>query len=400
MNFDEIIDRSSSWAAKWVEVNHDEDKPAVIPLWVADMDFPGPKAVAEALEKRAAHPAYGYTRVSPGYFEALVCWYSSHYGVDLQAGDFMPGPGVVPSIGVTVRALSRPGDGVLIFTPVYGPFFDMILHNGRVPVEAPMSLDEKGRYHFTEAVMETALAAARKEGRNTPLILVSSPHNPGGAVWEREELALLLAFARKEKMRVIFDEIHSDFVFPPKTFTTAAAFPDYADTTVILSGANKSFNLGGLQGSHFVVRDAGLKTAVKEDMRSCGFSIPSIFNLTAVEAAYRSGGPWLSELTAYIRRNIEEAVSALNAGIPGARAYLPEGTYLIWADMAEPIRRLGLKDDRELALRLENQGRVKITAGSGFGKNGASFIRINTACPRVQLMEGIARIIGFSQTAG
>jgi cystathionine beta-lyase len=268
----------------------------------------------------------------------------------------------------------------------------MILHNGRIPVEVPMILDGNGRYRFSEDLLEQGLAAVRREGRRVPLILFSSPHNPGGAVWDQEELEMLSAFARKEGMILVSDEIHGDFVFPPKTFVSAAAFPDYADRMVILSGANKTFNLGGLQGSHFIVRDSGLRRKLKEELRAMAFSAPNLFFLSAVEAAYREGGPWLAELKVYLRDNMAAAVSGLNQGIPGLRACLPEGTYLIWADVSAPIRRLGLRDDQELARRLELQGRVKVSPGSSFGAPGAGFIRINAACPRSQLMEGIARI--------
>lgn len=395
MDFDTPVDRAGTWAGKWVDMNE-----GVIPLWMADMDLPCPEAVTSALVQRAAHPMYGYTRISPGFWEALIAWYDVQYGLRVEPRDCFIGPGVVPSLGAAVRALSNPGDGVLIFTPVYHPFFDMILHNGRTPVEIPLVLDGNGRYRFTESMLEQGLAAARRAGLQVPLILFSSPHNPGGAVWDQEELEVLLAFARRAGMILVSDEIHSDFVFPPKRFISAAALPDCGDITVIVSGANKTFNLGGLQGSHFITRNSGMRSKLKEALRGMAFQAPSLFFLTAVEAAYRDGGPWVAELKGYVRDNIHAAAAYLNGEIPGLRAYTPEGTYLIWADVSALIRRLGLRGDQELARALEAGGRVKVSAGTDFGDAGAGFIRINAACPRSQLMEGLRRLRRRTLTSG
>jgi cystathionine beta-lyase len=391
MNFDIVIDRSGTDTSKWERVDKEAGKEGVIPLWVADMDFPSPPAVTAALRERAAHPIYGYTRLSQDYFEILASWHRDRYGLDLEPGHFLAAPGVVPSLGLAVRALSRPGDGVLILTPVYHPFFDMIRFNGRETAEVPMTLDSRGRYSFDADSLEAGLAAARERGLRVSLALFCSPHNPGGTVWDREELELFLQFAQKNGITVVSDEIHSDFVYSPKTFCSMAALTEYADRVVVVSGANKSFNLGGLRLSHCLTRDPALAEALREGCRSMAFDGPDIFSLIAVKAAYREGGPWLAELKAYIGKNIEAAVAEINAGIPGARAYTPEGTYLIWADVRELIDRGGFRDDRDFAGLLEREGRVKVTPGSAFGGEGRGFIRINAACPRSLLMEGMRR---------
>jgi cystathionine beta-lyase len=391
-HFDEYINRKGSGAVKWDDPRRKEGQEEIIPLWVADMDFASPPEVVEALRARAAHPVYGYTGVADSYLRTLRDWYHNHYRVLPDTGDFLIGPGTVPSLGIAVRGFTAPGDGVLIFTPVYHPFFDMIRRNGRKTVEAPMVLNEQGRYGFSREIAEKALVSARDQGVRVPLALFCSPHNPGGSVWKRTEMEDLLRFAAEWNMIIAADEIHGDFVFPPKTFTSLAAFPEYADRAVVISGANKSFNLGGLHVSHFLVRDENLKNTLSAGLRAQAFHQGDIFSMIAVETAYQRGAPWLAALKTYIRDNIEEGVRKVNAEVPGVRAYIPEGTYLIWADASGLIARRGLRDDTELVLRLEGEGRVKFTPGSAFGREGQDFLRINTACPRSQLLEGLDRL--------
>jgi cystathionine beta-lyase len=271
----------------------------------------------------------------------------------------------------------------------------MIRFNGREVVEVPMQLNDAGRYGFSRENLEAALKGAGERGLAVPLALFCSPHTPGGTVWEREELELFLGFARDHAITVVSDEIHRDFVYPPKTFTSIMAFPEYADRTIGISGANKSFNLGGLPLSHFMVRDQKLAHSLQNGLRAFG-GASGIFALIATETAYRSCGNELDELLVYIQANLEAAVVMTNNEIPGVRAYKPEGTYLIWADASELIAKLGLRDDIELAVRLEQESRVKCTPGSAFGSRGRGFLRINAACSRAQLMEGLERIKRFA----
>jgi cystathionine beta-lyase len=392
MQFDKEIDRRGTWAVKWDDLNRAGGKDEVIPLWVADMDFPSPPEISSALTERAAHPVYGYTNTAPGYRDTLSSWYKERYQADLNREDFLLGPGTVPSLGIVIRSFTAPGDGVLILTPVYHPFFDMIHRNGRETVEAALVLDEQGRYGFDIQALETTLASAAGRGLRVPLALFCSPHNPGGTVWEKAELEGFLDLAEKWDMVVLADEIHGDFVWPPKKFSSLAAFPKYAERVVVVSGANKSFNLGGLHISHFAARDGKLKETLKAGLGAFGYGLPNIFSMAAVDAAYRKGGPWLEEVKLYIRKGMEDAVRYINAGVPGLRAYKPEGTYLIWTDASELITRRGLRNDAELALGLEREGRVKFTPGGAFGRGGRGFIRINAACPRSQLLAGLARL--------
>jgi cystathionine beta-lyase len=258
-----------------------------------------------------------------------------------------------------------------------------------------MKLNDTGRYSFEIADLEKALAGAEERGIHVSLMLFCSPHNPGGAVWHRAELETILAFTQKHSIMLVADEIHADFVYTPRSFCSLAAFPDYASHVAVLSSANKTFNLGGLHASHFVVRDNALKAQLKKSLEIEWTGGPDIFSFTAAEAAYKHGAKWLFELRAYIQRNIEETVNRITAEVPGLKAYKPEGTYLVWVDASEYIAKLNLKDDVELVKHLEISGRVKVTPGSSFGREGRGFIRINAACPRPQLDKGLDRMAYF-----
>jgi cystathionine beta-lyase len=395
MNFDAITDRHGTWTLKWDHQDQTPEKDEVIPLWVADMDFPAPQAVTEALQRRASHGIYGYTRVPLEYYRALVSWYGNQYGLELKERDFVSGRGVVPSLGTVVRTWSGPGDRVLILTPVYHPFFDMILRNGRKTLEVPMELDGEGRYCFEISRIEAALDKAAEEGERVPLMLLCSPHNPGGSVWTGEELKALLELAARRGLVVAADEIHSDFVFPPRKFLSLASFPEYASLSVVVSSVSKSFNLGGLHASHFIARESRLMAELKAGLAAESGNEPDIFSLAAAEAALSGGASWLGELRAYLRGNIEEAVTRLNKEIPGIKAFRPQGTYLVWADVSTLAEKMNYAGDTELVRELELSGRVKLTPGSAFGRQGRGFVRANTACPRSQLGEALNRMAYF-----
>jgi cystathionine beta-lyase len=395
MNFDAITDRHGTWTLKWDRQDQSPGKDEVIPLWVADMDFPVPPAVTEALQKRASHGIYGYTRVPLEYYGTLVSWYRNRYGLELREKDFVSGRGIVPALGTAVRTWSGPGDRVLILTPVYHPFYDMILRNGRKTLEVPMALNEEGRYCFDISGIEAALDKAAEEGERVPLMLLCSPHNPGGSVWTGEELKSLLELSASRGLIIVSDEIHGDFVFPPRQFLSLASFPEYASLSVVISSASKSFNLGGLHASHFVTRDERLMAELKAGLAAESGNEPDIFSLVAAAAALSGGASWLEELKTYLKGNIEETVTRLNKEIPGIKAYRPQGTYLVWADVSALIEKMNFADDLELARELELSGRVKLSPGSAFGRQGRGFVRINTACPRSQLGEALNRMAYF-----
>ncbi|MFA6508155.1 MAG: aminotransferase class I/II-fold pyridoxal phosphate-dependent enzyme, partial [Treponemataceae bacterium] len=223
MNFDTIIDRNGTGALKWNAPKLD-GKSDAIPLWVADMDFAAPEAVTAALRARIEHPVFGYTNPDPSYFEALRAWYATRYAVKADLASFLIGPGVVPAMAIAVRTFSAPGEGVLVMPPVYYPFGEVVRDNDRVVVEAPLIAADPFRMCFDPAVAEKAVADAASRGVKVRMLLFCSPHNPGGVVWKKEELAALLDFARKRDLIVISDEIHGDLVFKPNVFISLAGF--------------------------------------------------------------------------------------------------------------------------------------------------------------------------------
>ncbi|MDR2313440.1 MAG: aminotransferase class I/II-fold pyridoxal phosphate-dependent enzyme [Spirochaetaceae bacterium] len=395
-DFDAPVHRRGSGSDKWDSVAQD-----VIPLWVADMDFAAPPELCAVLSARISHPFYGYNRRRPEYFEAILSWYREQYGVALEIQDILPCPGTVLSLGMAVRAFTRPGDGVLIMTPVYAPFYRLILENHRKVVEAPMVQDPEGRFIFDRAVLEESLDKAAALGVTAPLVIFCSPHNPGGRVWTKPEIEAFLNFVRDRNMIAVADEIHGDFVYAgegPSSpepgsggFVSTALCTAYADRLLTVSGANKSFNLGGLHVSHMIVRDQKLKSAISPELQAGSHREPDVFAELAVETCYTRCKPWLRELKPYLKQNLEEAAAFLN-GIPGVKAWVPGGTYLLWAGIQDLITRGGCKTDLELVSRLEQEAKVKITHGSLYGKAGAGYARINAASPRKLLLEGLERI--------
>jgi cystathionine beta-lyase len=359
------------------------------------MDFPSPPEITEALLNRARHPVYGYSMIPPSYYETLADWYKTQYGTEVSPRDFILARGLIPALGTAVNTWSRNSEGVIILTPIYPPFFEVIRRSGRIIIEVGMKLDDKGRYSFENGDLEKALAGAEDRGIHVSLMLLASPHNPGGAVWHRSELESILSFTQKYGIMLAVDEIHADFVYSPRSFCSLMAFPEHASHVVVLSSPNKTFNLGGLHVSHFAVRDNALKTQLRKSLDVEWSGGPDIFSFTAAEAAYKHGAEWIRQLRAYLLGNIEETVNRITAEVPGLKAYRPEGTYLVWADASEYIAEANFKDDLELAKHLEISGRVKVTPGSTFGSRGRGFIRINAACPRSQLDTGLDRMAYF-----
>ncbi len=395
MDFDAVIDRRGTDALKWDLLKRSEGKQDIIPLWVADMDFMVAPAISAALRRRVEHPVFGYTDASPRFFDALLAWYGNRYGFTPDRRTVLLGPGLLPSLGIALRLLSEKGDGVLIPSPVYGPFYNITAVNGRLPLGVALDRDADGRFSLSPDALSAALAAARGQGAAVPLLILCSPHNPGGTVWRRDELRALLDFTRKEGIAVIADEIHGDFVYPPRRFVSLAELCNPEDRVVVLSSANKTFNIAALHLSHCLIPQDELRRKVQAVFSAEGFGHPNALSIAAAEAAYAQGAPWLDGLLGYLGANIAYAVDFINRRVPGLRAFAPEGTYLIWADAAELIRRKGLRDDTELVERLEEEGRVKFTGGRFFGDLGVGKLRVNVACPRAQLREGLERLAAW-----
>ncbi len=391
MNFDTVIDRRQTFALKWDNCQNQAGLPDVIPLWVADMDFAAPDAVVVALQQRALHPVIGYTNAPAAYFELLADWYRQRYGLSLAVGDFILAPAVMPAIALALRACTVPGDAVIIMPPVYYPFFEIPRANDRRLVEVPLLNPSPGCWEMDFNGIEAAITQAAAGGQPVRALLLSNPHNPGGRVWTKSELAHLDRLACQHDLYLLSDEIHSDIVFEAGRFTSLAAAEFSSPRRLVFAGPNKTFNIAGLHICHIIAPDATLNSTMRRAVAAAGFSQPNAFSLTAAMAAYGSCGPWVDELKTYLLGNFQWLADYVAHKLSGSVPSIPEGTYLAWLDCRALIARLGLRDDKHLVQILEEKGRVKVSAGSLFGKAGQGFVRVNVACPRSLLAEGMER---------
>ncbi|MGN0779434.1 MAG: MalY/PatB family protein [Aristaeellaceae bacterium] len=375
--FDEGLYRMDTRCEKWDECRAEHGE-GVIPLWVADMDFPSPPAVQEAILRRAAHPTYGYTAIMADDAQALTAFWQRRHGLALEAQEVIMLPCVVTGIKLAILALTQPGDGVIIQSPVYGPFRFSVEATGRTLMDAPLLRRADGGYDMDLSAVEKQLQAGAK------LMVLCSPHNPVGRVWTRDELSALLELLNRYGVPLVSDEIHADFVYAPNEFVPALSLQ--GERVISLCAASKTFNLAGLQQASLLCREADVRQKIEAEMNRAGVRSGNIFALEATRAAYNEGDAWLDGLMTYLdgsRAMLRELVAQ---HLP--KAVLPpmEGTYLAWLD----CRAYGLTT-AELMAKAEEAG-VVFTGGDFFGQGGEGHLRINIGCPRRYVEEGILRL--------
>lgn len=381
-DFDRQIERRNTRSLKY-DFAAERGMPAdVLPLWVADMDFQSPPEVIAALEARSRHGIFGYTNIESGYVETVRLWYRERHGWDFPAAALTPSPGVVFALCAAIRALTREGDAVMIQTPVYYPFFSSVRGNGRRLVTNPL-IYENGTYRIDFEDFERKITEERVR-----LFILCSPHNPVGRVWTREELIRLGELCRKHGVLVVADEIHSDFVYPGHHHTVFAGIsPEFADMSVTCTAPSKTFNLAGLQISNIIITNPELRSAFRREIRRTGYDEPNAMGVTACEAAYLYGAPWLDALLSYLESNTALVRRLLAERLPKARLVEPEGTYLLWVD----FRGYSLDPDRLEELVVQKAG-LWLDSGPIFGPEGAGFQRFNIACPAATLKEAFRRL--------
>jgi cystathionine beta-lyase len=400
MDFNRVIDRRGTLSLKWENPKNEPGLPDIIPLWVADMDFAPPGAVTRAIRERAEHPIFGYTLPAREYAEAVAAWYRSRQGLELDPSAILMAPSVMPSLAAVLGAFTAKGEGAMIMPPVYHPFFSIVEENGRALVEAPLARSADGSWEMDFDRMESAADAAAASGVALKAIVVSSPHNPVGRVWTRPELERLLAFARRRGAAVICDEIHSDIILGDRAFLSMASFEgEDARGLVVLSGPNKTFNIAGLHISQIIARDEATRRAAAGAISAAGYGLPNAFSLAAALAAYREGSSWLDELVAYLRGNLGFLRDFLASRLPEVGLSRLEGSYLAWLDLRALLEGRGVAkeavDEAALAAALENEARVRLSPGGGYGKEGRGYARLNIATPRSILSEGLERIARY-----
>ncbi len=380
-DFDTVLDRRHTHSLKWDHCEAAFGLRDVIPMWVADMDFAAPPAVVEALTRRAAHGAYGYASVPESFWAAVIGWLRDRHGWTVERGWLARAPGVVPAVSLCVNAFTAPGQGVVVQTPVYYPFFRAIQDNGRRLLRNPLEA-VAGRYQMDLAGLDRVIDA------DTRLLILCSPHNPVGRVWTRDELERLGEVCERRGLVVLSDEIHMDLTLGGRTHVPFASIsPALADRTVTCVAPSKTFNLASLCTSIVVAGNPSLLARYTAQFEAAGLTIGSLFGTVGLEEAYRHGGPWLDELLVYLEGNVAVAERFLAERVPRIRFLRPEGTYLALLD----CRALGLGQQALDEFFLRRAG-VYFDSGPWFGEELQGFERMNLGCPRDTLREALERI--------
>lgn len=382
-DFDVIIPRRGTGSLKY-DAATQRDKPEdILPFWVADMDFQSPPAVLEALSQRIEHGIFGYSdAIDEGYFNALSSWYQERYDWELRPEWLAITPGVVFAMCAAIRALTKPGDAVLIQQPVYAPFETSVKMNDRRLVVNQLVYRD-GRYEMDLQEFERQIVEEQVK-----LFILCSPHNPVGRVWTREELTALGDLCCRYGVYVLSDEIHADFVYPGyRHLVFAGLKPEYADLTVTCTAPSKTFNLPGLQIANILIQNEEIRRLFTDEIRKTGYSQPNLMGLIACQAAYRHGAEWLDALVDYLAGNLALFRNFLQEELPSIQMVEPEGTYLVWLD----CNQLGLSD-QELDRLLVQKAKIWLSPGPSFGAGGQGFQRFNIACPRAVLQEGLHRL--------
>lgn len=383
-DFDEIINRRNTNSLKYDFAKRRGKPEDVLPLWVADMDFKTPNEVIEALKSKAQHGIFGYSEPLDSYFEALVKWFTKHYGWKPNENKLILVPGIVFGICNIIRALTNEGDSIIINQPVYYPFTEAILDNKRNLVVSNL-VYENGKYTIDFNDFENKI----KENR-VKLYILCNPHNPVGRVWTHDELKKLNEITLRNNVFVISDEIHADFIYPGYKFTSYATLGlDALNNSIICTSPSKTFNLAGLHNGNLYISNDLVRRRVRKEILGAGYSQSNVMGIIACEAAYRYGEKWYQELLKYLKGNLDFIRNFIKERIPKIKLVEPEGTYLIWLDCNE----LGLSDERLNDIVL-NKAKLWLDEGNIFGSPGIGFERINIACPKVILKEALERLYG------
>ncbi len=385
-DFDKITDRRNTSCLKYDFGKARMGREDLLPMWVADMDFPLPPEVLSCLRERVDHGIFGYTDPDDVYYDILERWFRHRYGWEIRREWNTVTPGVVYALATAVRALTEPGDAVLIQEPVYYPFREVIEDNHRVCVSSPLIRRMEGQE--SRYVMDLADFEEKIRQNHVKLFLLCSPHNPVGRVWSRDELERVSEICLRYQVRVVVDEIHCDFIFSGHHFTPYGTLEEsYVENAVICTSPSKSFNMAGLQTANILIPNEQLRLAFKKENAAAGYSQGNVMGITAVKAVYEKGEEWLDALLVYLEENLNFFRQYLKENIPGARLIEPEGTYLLWVDFSGVVDNYG-----ELHTLLVDKAHLWLDEGVIFGGENALFARFNIACPRSILEQGLSQL--------
>lgn len=374
-DFDTPVNRRNTGSLKW-DVGENE-----LPMWVADMDFPAAPAIREAIDARAAQGVFGYSILPDAWADAYVSWWGTRHGLELKPDWLVFCTGVVPAISSMVRKLSTPAEKVVVMTPVYNIFFNSIFNNGREVLESPLRYDGSA-YSIDFDDLEAKLADPQ-----SALLILCNPHNPIGKIWDADTLCRIGELCHKHAVTVISDEIHCDLTAPGRAYVPFASASDLCrDISVTCMAPTKAFNLAGLQTAAVMAANPVLRHKVWRALNTDEVAEPNAFAVDAAVAAFTRGGDWLDALRAYIQQNRERVEAFVRAEIPALRVLSSEATYLLWLDCA------ALGSASEVASFVRAETGLYLTDGSVYRGDGAHFLRMNIACPRLTLEDGLHRL--------
>ena len=380
-NFDEIIPREGTNSVKYDFRKRMFGKEDVTPMWVADMDFRTPDFIMEAIRQRAEHEILGYTIRPESFYDAIINWNLRKHGWELKKEWLSFSPGVVPAVNMAVMAFSSPGDKIILQPPVYHPFYHAITNHDRKILKNPLKL-ENGRFNMDFEDLKN------KIDDQTSMILLSSPHNPGGSVWHKSELEELGKICKENDITIISDEIHADLILYDNKHTPLASISkELADITVTTMAPSKTFNLAGLSTSYVIASNPELLKKYNKALEKTHVWHGNIFGSVALQAAYNHGSDWLEQLLDYVEGNIDFVDRFFKENLPEVKVIIPEATYLVMLD----FRELGLSNEELKKLMIEEAG-VGMNDGASFGKEGDGFQRMNVACPRPVVEKALVNI--------
>lgn len=380
--FDQLHNRLQTNSIKWDTLEKDYQVRDLSAFWVADMDFQVAPAIQQALSEYVATGIYGYHLLPDSLYEAIISWQKRRHEYDIQKEAILFSSGVVPSLVMCIEALTRPGDTILIHDPVYPPFAEVVESNHRQLVRSSL-LKREGKFQMDFHEMEALIIE-----HQIKLFILCNPQNPGGRVWSNEELKQLGLLCQKHHVLVISDEIHQDLILAPNHFTSFQTVDEsFAEFSVILTSATKTFNLAGVKLAMIFAKNRELREKIKSLQQVTRQDEVNTFGIIATQAAYDYAEDWLEELLVYLKMNVEETCAFFSESLPKVNVMQPEGTYLIWLDFSA----YGLTD-KELHHQLIYEAGVVLNKGATFGSNGKQHVRMNVACSNRLLKKGLTQI--------
>ena len=377
-DFDKRIDRKDNNAVKWEKCNEKN----LLPMWVADMDFETAPEILEAMQKKLDQKIFGYTSRPASYYESAVKWTKEIHGFDMEAEKLEHSPGVVPSLSMLIRLLTDPGDKVIVQTPVYPPFFRVVEKNNRELLINNL-IEENGIYKIDFQDFEE-----KAKDEKAKFFILCNPHNPVGRVWKKEELERLADICLRNNVRILSDDIWRDITYKGYKYIPISSLSKEAkDITITCFSATKTFNIAGLQGSFVYFPRHEEQQKFNNELDILGIKENTPFNLVAIETAFKEGKSWYNALLEYLEKNIDFAEEYIRKNLPEISFRRPEGTYLLWLD----FRKLNITKD-QLEDLVKNKAGVILNSGCTFSEDCGLFQRINIACPRYILEEGLERL--------